>query len=660
MTNLSICDSDVLSEVPYSDTQLNDMINQDVQEMTYSEQTHIDDFKDNEIHSDSKIIPYSQYLQESQDAVIHDTNSSAHNDLLVLSLVKQMTDHVAHLDKENQTNKMINESLSAELERYKEQTLILEEVSRSKMLDKQNDPISIEKKIKISPIDYSKLNKIKEDFSKRFVNKKELDAEQAFWLKHSNHPSVTPVVSHTPVKFKAPHELPKVSLANESLKKLKYQLANFDKVVKNRTTSNAITADIVHIAMNSIDILDVKKSCVDECNKCLKLETELIKKKDFIEKEVYDKLVKSYSTLEKHYIFLELETQLHQEIFQKDNSGENQKAPTFNQLFEMNELKAQSQEKDTVIRKLKDRIKSLMEKEGVKNVKKDIDEIDWSTAFAIATLKNELRKLKGENIIDTVVSKPIATISPRISKPSDTPKNDRIPQPSSSNKTNKVEDQFRSIKFRKNKKNRVDKTECNAHVMQSMLNANSVTEPINNALVKHYVSNAKFESLCAICNKCLFDANHDKCLIDYLNAVNVCSKSKSKINKKRNIWKPTGKVFTEIRYSWKPTRRIFTIVGNRCPLTRITVTKVVPTKETSTKSVVTPTQEILVYSKRPKATRSVSSSSKVKIVESKTSNSKEPKQSWGSTVSDVPSSSLNDCRLSKLFCGIWTPDAPSI
>ncbi|GKE16769.1 retrovirus-related pol polyprotein from transposon TNT 1-94, partial [Tanacetum coccineum] len=68
-----------------------------------------------------------------------------------------------------------------------------------------------------------------------------------------------------------------------------------------------------------------------------------------------------------------------------------------------------------------------------------------------------------------------------------------------------------------------------------------------------------------------------------------------------------------------------------------------PPKETTIAPVVTPTSEILVYSRRPKATRSVSSSSKVKIVESKTSNSKEPKQSRGSTFSDVPSSSLNDC-----------------
>ncbi|GJS21347.1 hypothetical protein Tco_0449979 [Tanacetum coccineum] len=44
MANLSSCDSDVLSEVPYSDSSPNDMINQDVQEMQYSEQTHIDDF----------------------------------------------------------------------------------------------------------------------------------------------------------------------------------------------------------------------------------------------------------------------------------------------------------------------------------------------------------------------------------------------------------------------------------------------------------------------------------------------------------------------------------------------------------------------------------------------------------------------------------------
>nr|GFA22369.1 hypothetical protein [Tanacetum cinerariifolium]GFA23355.1 hypothetical protein [Tanacetum cinerariifolium] len=63
-------------------------------------------------------------FEESQNMGIHDTNSFAPNDLLVLSLVEQMTDHVATLDKEIQTNKMVNESLTVEHERYKERVAI--------------------------------------------------------------------------------------------------------------------------------------------------------------------------------------------------------------------------------------------------------------------------------------------------------------------------------------------------------------------------------------------------------------------------------------------------------------------------------------------------------------------------------------------------------
>nr|GEV37283.1 hypothetical protein [Tanacetum cinerariifolium] len=44
MANLSNYDPEVLSEVPYFDSYLNDMINHNVQEMQYSKPTHIDDF----------------------------------------------------------------------------------------------------------------------------------------------------------------------------------------------------------------------------------------------------------------------------------------------------------------------------------------------------------------------------------------------------------------------------------------------------------------------------------------------------------------------------------------------------------------------------------------------------------------------------------------
>ncbi|GJX63689.1 retrovirus-related pol polyprotein from transposon TNT 1-94 [Tanacetum coccineum] len=193
----------------------------------------------------------------------------------------------------------------------------------------------------------------------------------------------------------------------------------------------------------------------------------------------------------------------------------------------------------------------------------------------------------------------ICSTSASGSKPTGNTRNNRILQPSSSNKTNKVEDQSRSVKSRTNKKNRVSKTECNADVLHSMLNANS-------------------KSLCDIYNECLFDANHDKYVLDYVHDVNVLSKSKPvKHKNKKQVWKPT-----------------------------------VPLKETTTNSVLTPTLGIKVYIRRPKEIKSVGSSSKSKIIDSRISNNLEPTQAGESTVSNVPSSSLIDCRLSNLFCGL--------
>ncbi|GJY38700.1 hypothetical protein Tco_0425064 [Tanacetum coccineum] len=48
MANLSTYESDVLSEVPRSEITHNDMLNQSVQEMQYSEQTHLVNYPENE------------------------------------------------------------------------------------------------------------------------------------------------------------------------------------------------------------------------------------------------------------------------------------------------------------------------------------------------------------------------------------------------------------------------------------------------------------------------------------------------------------------------------------------------------------------------------------------------------------------------------------
>ncbi|GJR84126.1 hypothetical protein Tco_0154911 [Tanacetum coccineum] len=119
-----------------------------------------------------------------------------------------------------------------------EETLILEEESRSKMFEKAKDPEVIAKKISHKPIDYEKLNSLIEDFETRFSPQQELSAEQAFWF-HTFNPTIEPSYS-PPVIVDVPSELPKVSLVNASLKKLKFHLTQFDSVVKKRTTPSAL------------------------------------------------------------------------------------------------------------------------------------------------------------------------------------------------------------------------------------------------------------------------------------------------------------------------------------------------------------------------------------------------------------------------------------
>nr|GEZ72726.1 hypothetical protein [Tanacetum cinerariifolium] len=307
-----------------------------------------------------------------------------------------------------------------------------------------------EKKVITKPIDYAILNQLSTDFETRFVPQIELSAEQAFWFQYSVQTD-EPKLSVTATIVEVPKELPKVSMVNSCLKKLKSHLANFDMVVKERTTATAITEgtrgfehtkacfrdDIIpfvkaltklftlfdqylidevtevqhvfkqmelaveqhrvekhnfqnkmeHVLQEndrlltqalSVEIVNVivhdnvMSDClnVDVCAHCVPTESEL--KKDFIKKEFYETLLQQYHNLEKHCISLEVNTQLKREIFQKntlsssesastfaeENVSSSDSAPNFAELFETNELKAQIQEKDTIILKLKEKIRN--------------------------------------------------------------------------------------------------------------------------------------------------------------------------------------------------------------------------------------------------------------------------------------------------------------
>ncbi|GKB68048.1 hypothetical protein Tco_0929460, partial [Tanacetum coccineum] len=153
MANFSSYGSDVLSEVPHFDNTNNDMLNESVQEMSYSEPSHFVEHPENEIHSNSNIIPYSHYVIETQHEAVQDTNSFVNKD-----------------------NLMANETFSAELERYKERVKLLEEIQNVDLGTREKliiDDIIRDKDAEFANFE-KEINSLKQTFSGQLKEKESL------------------------------------------------------------------------------------------------------------------------------------------------------------------------------------------------------------------------------------------------------------------------------------------------------------------------------------------------------------------------------------------------------------------------------------------------------------------------------------------------------
>ncbi|GJV63624.1 retrovirus-related pol polyprotein from transposon TNT 1-94, partial [Tanacetum coccineum] len=466
--------------------------NQSVQAMQYFKQTPIDAYPDNEITSESNIIMYSQYLLETQQAAVQDTNSSIQQDSMILYVIEQMSEqminHVTNWDNANK--KTHTESLTAKLERYKERVKTFEQrlninlSSREKLIDSQMDDmiqdrlalkqqidsleqnlsnqikkkepllqtftvfkndskekenkymekeIDLEKKVMelanikaqwIKPTLYDgsvisrqhdvihvtgeevtlileELNQLSEDFEKRFVLQQELSAEQAFGLQTSN--SNTKQSDTTPVKIKAPSELPKVSLVNTNLKKLKYHLASVDTVVEKRITPDAITEgswgfehtkDLLNEITEVQTVFNHMEAAVQQCS---------------VDKKCFE--------IHKKELFLNNDRLLHQIMSQDVMLTVMNSIAVFGDYVNLNMKKSETCNKfldlEVELVKKKNMVERDVYTELSNNLKGQIQE----KVYVTTTLRNELRILKGKNVLDNAATITNATtIAPRMFK----------------------------------------------------------------------------------------------------------------------------------------------------------------------------------------------------------------------------------------------------
>ncbi|GJZ79810.1 hypothetical protein Tco_0644647 [Tanacetum coccineum] len=194
------------------------------------------------------------------------------------------------------------------------------------------------------------------------------------------------------------------------------------------------------------------------------------------------------------------------------------------------------------------------------------------------------------------------------SQPSGNTRKNKIQRPPSSNLKNKVEAHPRKVKSNLNKQNDIVKRNGSASVQYSKKNRNS-------------------DSVSTKCDVCKYSdiLGVSKSFNDVKSRVK--SKPVKKMSKKE-VWKPTGKVFTKIGYMWRPTGRTFTLVGNACPLTRITTTTEVPSRKPIAQETETSKPKItLTYSWKPRKNKNTDSVSKPKVIKSVSANSEEPANS---------------------------------
>nr|GEU51758.1 retrovirus-related Pol polyprotein from transposon TNT 1-94 [Tanacetum cinerariifolium] len=550
------------------------------------------DESETKITSDSNIISYSQYMNESQYTTVQNSSSPAQQDDLILSVIEQLKTQVVNCTKINQDNKNVNEFLTAELERYKDQVRILKEQN---IVDKASE--SCAQSLEIDNLKHILSEHLKE---KEFLEQKtELSTEQAFWSQNSRNFEESNLSSSTTI-VEVPKELLKVSMVNSSLKNLKFHLVSFDMVVKERTTATSITEGTWGF--------EPTKACFrDEIIPFVKALKELFNSFDqFLIDELTEEKVLVITALKETLSKLKGKVVVNEAVTLHPIDPELLKIDVTplvpklrNNRTAHNDYLKHTQEETATLREIVENERLLnplnTSLDYACKYTKRIQELliilkqtcpcinDLGTKLMVVTPQNNNKKIRFTEHIPSSGNTPVKTTSfinvvsnthvlsstgvnmlssASGSQPQGNTKKDRIRQTQCKAKKNNLKDHPRTVRpsLNNNKKSVVD-TKAISSVPISKLNVNS-------------------DLKCATCNGCLFSDNHDLCVLEFINSVNARVKSKS-AKKPMNIkfWQPTGKMFTTIGHIWRHTGWTFTLVGNVCPLTRITTTAIVPLRK---------------------------------------------------------------------------------
>ncbi|GJV58101.1 retrovirus-related pol polyprotein from transposon TNT 1-94 [Tanacetum coccineum] len=339
MANLSHYGLDALAEVHNHDNVNNNIINQAVQAMPSSEQSNVVNHSETEITNSSAQSVEIDRLKQTLSEHLKEKESLMKTVTLLKNDFKK--EETRNIDREIALEKRIKQLDNIKAQQLepklydgnvieKTNAIVIPDSEETLMLAEESQPtlssrptkVEVPKELPKVSMVYTSLKKLKHHHAGFDVVVKERTTataitEGSWGFEHTKacfRDEIIPIVKALNDLFitfdqylidelsevqNVFHQMEQ-TVEQHRLESKTFEVKMNQVLNKNeRHLEQVISKDILNIIVNSS--VDNTYENVHECEKCLKLKTEL--QKDFVEKEIYDKLFKSFTTLETLHIF---------------------------------------------------------------------------------------------------------------------------------------------------------------------------------------------------------------------------------------------------------------------------------------------------------------------------------------------------------------------
>ncbi|GKD92317.1 retrovirus-related pol polyprotein from transposon TNT 1-94, partial [Tanacetum coccineum] len=363
----------------------------------------------------------------------------------------------------------------------------------------------------------------------------------------------------------------------DELESDKAEFSNMYDMLLQECVSNDIMCSYLQSSSDLDEITELQCLYLHKVRECDCLAQKLSEQTEFVSKEIYTELLRSFAKLEKHSISLEIALQQCQEQLKNDTVCKEKASNVFRkereQYFEIQDLKAQLQDKNIAISELKKLIEkckgksvdtkfdkpSVVRQPNAQRIpkpsvlgkpapfsdslertnfakKKSVSKTNESEGLSKPVTPQNLPQTATQAVRNTNVIKPgmyrIASsttqtrapqlnqtsrnTNPRMSTSTGVAHKTNVsrPHPRRNQMKDKVVPNSSHVKFKK--------TEVEEHLrISSISNQTKSVTACNDSLNSRTLN---VNAVCATCGKCVFNSNHDACVSKFLNDVNARTK----------------------------------------------------------------------------------------------------------------------------------------